>query len=55
MTVQTRISSLEAKHAQLDADIHAAYLKGGPEMDVIPTLKKQKLQIKDELEKLAKA
>lgn len=54
MTVENRIKSLEAKHAQLEADIHAAYIKGGSDMDVISTLKKQKLQIKDELEKLAR-
>jgi hypothetical protein len=42
-------SALNAKHAGLDARIHAEQLRPAPDEALLATLKKQKLRIKEEL------
>lgn len=51
MSVQGRLESLQHKHHDLHKRIEALEAEHAPDQYVIP-LKKEKLKIKDELEKL---
>lgn len=51
MTVSAHINSLHKKHEKLKKDIKFAYIHHMPDFK-ITTLKKKKLQVKDELENL---
>lgn len=46
----THISALNAKHAGLDARIRSETARPAPDSLLIATLKKQKLQLKQEIE-----
>lgn len=48
-----RISSLEARHQQLEDAIHAESTRPHPDEDEIHVLKKEKLRIKDEISSLS--
>ena len=48
-----RIVSLEARHHELEAAIHAENTRPHPDEDQIHTLKKEKLKIKDEINSLS--
>lgn len=52
MTLDTRIDSLRAKHAQLEAAIQTETHRPMPDNTLISDLKRQKLKIKEELEKM---
>ena len=49
MSLQDRIESLKARHAQLEHAIEAEVRRPSPDTSQIVTLKRQKLRIKDEL------
>ncbi len=49
MSLQDRIESLKARHAQLENAIEAEVRRPSPDTAQIVTLKRQKLRIKDEL------
>ena len=52
MTVEARKESLRAKHAQLEAAIEAESHRPMPDGAHVNDLKRQKLKIKEELERL---
>ncbi|WP_084149064.1 YdcH family protein [Terasakiella pusilla] len=53
MSVQDRIESLKVKHEQLEHKISAEELRPQPDDDLIHTLKRQKLKLKDEITTLS--
>lgn len=53
MSAIAHYNSLIAKHFQLEEEIHAAYTKHLPD-NIITSLKKQKLHVKEELLELEK-
>ena len=52
MSTVQRIESLKFKHAQIDQRLHSEATRPMPDEAVLHALKKQKLQIKDELQTL---
>jgi len=53
MTNEDRISFLQEKHAHLDDVIHVLEAENAPD-EIVTQRKKEKLHIKDEIEKLKK-
>ncbi len=53
MVADVRAESLKAKHAALDTKIDIEERRPLPDMTLIHDLKRQKLKIKDELQKIA--
>lgn len=47
----SHVHSLQSKHASLERQIHAEMIRPAPDEAVIQALKKQKLRIKEELER----
>ena len=47
-----RVESLKSKHAALDAALDDAKRRPAPDINAISELKRKKLKIKDELERL---
>ncbi|MBF0093390.1 MAG: YdcH family protein [Alphaproteobacteria bacterium] len=52
MSVEARLESLRAKHAQLEAAIEAESHRPMPDGNRVSDLKRQKLKVKEELERL---
>ena len=52
MSVETHIEALRAKHAELEAAIAAENQRPLPDSTVLTELKRQKLRIKEEIERL---
>jgi hypothetical protein len=52
MSLDARIETLEKKHGALEAELHTAMLHPSTEDTEIQELKRQKLKIKDEIERL---
>lgn len=52
MSLDQRIEALRAKHAELERSINELETHPKPDDDVIHTLKKQKLRLKDEIARL---
>lgn len=52
MSLDQRIEALRAKHAELEKSITELETHPKPDDDVIHTLKKQKLRLKDEIARL---
>ncbi|MBL0374996.1 DUF465 domain-containing protein [Rhizobium sp. KVB221] len=52
MTIEAHIETLEKKHGALEAELHTAMLSPSTGDTVIAELKRQKLKIKDEIERL---
>lgn len=52
MSLAAHISSLESKHARLESMINEESHRPLPDFSVVQTLKKQKLLIKEELERI---
>ncbi|MEO5374523.1 MAG: YdcH family protein [Alphaproteobacteria bacterium] len=52
MTVDARVESLRAKHAQLEAAIETETHRPMPDTTHITDLKRQKLKIKEEIERI---
>jgi hypothetical protein len=53
MSAVEHIEALKAKHASLEQAIHKENARPHPDDDAICSLKKRKLQIKDEISRLA--
>ncbi|KAF0138583.1 MAG: hypothetical protein FD153_1223 [Rhodospirillaceae bacterium] len=52
MSVETRLEALRAKHAELEAAIAAENHRPLPDSTFLSDLKRQKLKIKEEIERL---
>lgn len=52
MTIEAHIETLEKKHGALEAELHTAMLHPSTGDTTISELKRQKLKIKDEIERL---
>lgn len=54
MTKVHDLPKLKTEHAKLDVAITQAYARPHPDLDAIALLKKQKLALKDQIERLDK-
>jgi len=52
MSVQERVDSLKAKHAHLESQINEETMRPMPDDMLINRLKKEKLRIKEEIERI---
>lgn len=52
MTIQAHLATLEKKHGDLEAQLHSAMLSPSTKDQEIVELKRKKLKIKDEIERL---
>jgi hypothetical protein len=52
MTVEAHLATLERKHGTLEEQLHAEMTRPSAKDQVIAELKRQKLRIKDEIERL---
>ena len=52
MSIEAHIETLEKKHGVLEAELHTAMLHPSTGDKAISELKRQKLKIKDEIERL---
>jgi len=52
MSIDAHIETLEKKHVALEAELHSALLHPSTGDTAIAQLKRQKLKIKDEIERL---
>ena len=52
MSLQDRLDSLKAKHADLETAIEDEFRRPYPDTTVLADLKRKKLRIKDELERI---
>lgn len=52
MTIEAHIETLEKKHGALEDELHTAMLHPSTGDTMIAELKRQKLKIKDEIERL---
>jgi len=55
MSAIQRIESLKAKHANLEQKLHEEETRPHPDETLIHRIKKEKLEIKDEIERLQHA
>lgn len=52
MTVEAHLASLQQKHGSLEEQIHAEMMRPAGQDQVIADLKRKKLRLKDEIERL---
>ena len=52
MTVEAHLATLEKKHGALEQELHAALNRPSVEDELINDIKRRKLRIKDEIERL---
>jgi len=52
MTIEAHLATLEQKHGALEEELHAALSQPSSEDQVISEIKRRKLRIKDEIERL---
>ncbi|WP_018235573.1 YdcH family protein [Ensifer sp. BR816] len=52
MTIEAHLATLEKKHGALEEELHEALLSPSCEDELISELKRRKLRIKDEIERL---
>ncbi|WP_174802345.1 YdcH family protein [Martelella limonii] len=55
MTVQTHLAALEEKHSELEKKLHAVMTSPSSHDEEIASIKRRKLQLKDEMERLQHA
>lgn len=55
MTVQTHLAALEEKHSELEKKLHSVMTSPSSHDQEIASIKRQKLQLKDEMERLSQA
>lgn len=55
MTVQTHLAALEEKHSELEKKLHSVMASPSSHDQEIASIKRQKLQLKDEIERLSQA
>ncbi|WP_099865421.1 YdcH family protein [Pararhizobium haloflavum] len=53
MTVQAHLATLQQKHGSLEEQLHAEMTRPSSQDHVIADLKRKKLRIKDEIERLS--
>ena len=54
MTIEAHLATLEKKHGDLERELHAALLSPSVKDQEIAELKRKKLRIKDEINRLKK-
>ncbi len=52
MTIEAHLATLEKKHFALEEELHAAINRPSSEDETIAEIKRRKLRIKDEIERL---
>ncbi len=52
MTVRAHLAMLQDKHSKLETIIHDENHRPSPDLNMLQTLKKQKLLLKEEIERL---
>jgi len=52
MTIEAHLATLEKKHVALEEELHAAMKRPSAEDEAIAEIKRRKLRIKDEIERL---
>ena len=52
MTIEAHLATLEKKHVALEEELHAAVTRPSSEDQTIADIKRRKLRIKDEIERL---
>lgn len=52
MTIEAHLATLEKKHGELERELHAAMLSPSVKDQTIVELKRKKLRIKDEINRL---
>ena len=52
MTIEAHLATLEKKHVALEEELHAAVNRPSAEDQTIAEIKRRKLRIKDEIERL---
>ncbi|AOF92151.1 DUF465 domain-containing protein [Sinorhizobium sp. RAC02] len=52
MTIEAHLATLEKKHFALEEELHAAVIRPSSEDQTIADIKRRKLRIKDEIERL---
>ena len=52
MTIEAHLATLEQKHGALEEELHVALSRPSSEDRVITDIKRRKLRIKDEIERL---
>jgi hypothetical protein len=55
MTIEAHLATLEKKHFALEEELHAAVTRPSSEDQTIAEIKRRKLRIKDEIERLRSA
>ena len=55
MTVQTHLAALEEKHSELEKKLHHVMSSPSSHDEEIAAIKRQKLSLKDEMERLQQA
>lgn len=55
MAAEERIESLRRKHHDLDEALHREYTRAYPDTSTLAKLKREKLRLKDELDRLNRA
>ena len=53
MTVEAHLTALQAKHTQLEHQIDGEMHRPAPDQSKLTSLKREKLRIKEEMDKLA--
>ncbi|KOF18177.1 MULTISPECIES: YdcH family protein [Ensifer] len=52
MTIEAHLATLEKKHGALEQELHAAMNQPSTEDEMISDIKRRKLRIKDEIERI---
>nr|WP_298103588.1 DUF465 domain-containing protein [uncultured Shinella sp.] len=52
MTIEAHLATLEKKHFALEEELHAAIKRPSSEDEAIADIKRRKLRIKDEIERI---
>jgi hypothetical protein len=52
MSVQSHIEALTAKHATLEQQLHTEQCRPSPDLSRISSIKRRKLEIKDEISRI---
>lgn len=52
MTVETHLATLQEKHTRLESRITSELQRPAADLETVQTLKKQKLRLKEEMERL---
>lgn len=53
MSVEARVESLRLKHAELEAALHAETRRPVPDFESVSDIKRRKLRLKDQIQRIA--